>query len=64
MKRTTTLVPQVDMLIHRLPLRDDCDVELLLPRDLTEGEAGRLCRLIVALAATRVFDDTKVESND
>lgn len=35
---------------HRLPLRADFDVEILLPRDLSTGEAQRLTAWIAALA--------------
>jgi hypothetical protein len=39
---------------HRFPLRDDLDVLLQLPRDLTAAEANRLAKFISTLA----WDDT------
>jgi hypothetical protein len=46
----TAPVVRVGLMTFPYPLRENLDVHLNLPRDLTKGEAERLCRFIATLA--------------
>jgi hypothetical protein len=49
-----TYSPKVGLMEFPFPLRDNVDVFLRLPRDLTKDEASRLCGFIASLARAEV----------